>query len=100
MLDPKGKEDVLRIIKNIHQSRKKTLISITHDMDEAIMADYCVVFSKGKIIAFDKSEKILNNKKIIEESKIDSPFIYKISSQIKGIKPTYDINELLENIWK
>ena len=40
MLDPKGKEDVLRIIKNIHQSRKKTLISITHDMDEAIMADY------------------------------------------------------------
>lgn len=100
MLDPKGKEDVLKIIKNIQKTREKTLISITHDMDEAIMADYCIVFSKGKIIAFDESKNILNNSKIIEESKIDSPFIYKISSKIDGIKPTYDIEELLENIWK
>lgn len=98
MLDPKGKEDVLKIIKDIQKTREKTLISITHDMDEAIMADYCIVFSKGKIIAFDESKNILNNSKIIEESKIDSPFIYKISSKINGIKPTYDIEELLENI--
>ena len=98
MLDPKGKEDVLKIIKDIQKTREKTLISITHDMDEAIMADYCIVFSKGKIIAFDESKNILNNSKIIEESKIDSPFIYKISSKIDGIKPTYDIEELLENI--
>lgn len=100
MLDPKGKEDVLKIIKDIQKTREKTLISITHDMDEAIMADYCIVFSKGKIIAFDESKNVLNNSKIIEESKIDSPFIYKISSKIDGIKPTYDIEELLENIWK
>lgn len=100
MLDPKGKEDVLKIIKDIQKTREKTLISITHDMDEAIMADHCIVFSKGKIIAFDESKNILNNSKIIEESKIDSPFIYKISSKIDGIKPTYDIEELLENIWK
>lgn len=100
MLDPKGKEDVLKIIKDIQKTREKTLISITHDMDEAIIADYCIVFSKGKIIAFDESKNILNNSKIIEESKIDSPFIYKISSKIDGIKPTYDIEELLENIWK
>lgn len=98
MLDPKGKEDVLKIIKDIQKTREKTLISITHDMDEAIMADYCIVFSKGKIIAFDESKNILNNSKIIEESKIDSPFIYKISSKINGMKPTYDIEELLENI--
>ena len=58
MLDPKGKEDVLKIIKDIQKTREKTLISITHDMDEAIMADYCIVFSKGKIIAFDESKRI------------------------------------------
>ena len=43
--------NVLKIIKDIQKTREKTLISITHDMDEAIMADYCIVFSKGKIIA-------------------------------------------------
>ncbi len=100
MLDPKGKEDVLKIIKSIQEKREKTLISITHDMDEAIMSDYCLVFSKGKIIASGDPKEILNNENIIKESKIDSPFIYKISSQINGMKPTYDIDELLEKIWE
>ena len=100
MLDPKGKQDVLKIIRDIQQTRTKTLISITHDMDEAIMADYCLIFSKGKIIAAGKPKDLLNNKNIIEQSKIDSPFIYKISSKIDGINPTYDIDEFLEKIWK
>nr|WP_318032159.1 hypothetical protein [Mycoplasmopsis bovis] len=50
MLDPLGKRKVLNIINAVQKERKKTLISITHDMDEAILADYCLVFSEGKII--------------------------------------------------
>lgn len=100
MLDPKGKQDVLNIIRQLQQTKEKTLISITHDMDEAIMADHCIIFSKGKVIASGSPKKLLNDKKILEESKIDSPFIYKISSQINGMKPTYDEEEFLEKIWK
>ena len=100
MLDPKGKEDVLKIIREIQLTREKTLISITHDMDEAIMADYCLIFSGGKVIAYGDPKNLLNNKELIERSKIDSPFIYKVSSKIDGVEPTYDIDELLENIWK
>ena len=66
MLDPKGKHDVLNIISEIKKTRTKTLISITHDMDEAIMADYCLIFSKGKIIAFGDPKDILNNKNIFK----------------------------------
>ncbi|MGL5521848.1 MAG: energy-coupling factor transporter ATPase [Metamycoplasmataceae bacterium] len=100
MLDPKGKKEVLKIIKDIQETKSKTLISITHDMDEAIQADFCLVFSKGKLIASGSPKEILNNKKIIEEAKIDSPFIYKLSEKIDGIEPTYDPNELLEKLWK
>ena len=67
-------------------------------MDEAIMADYCLIFSHGKVIAYGNPKELLSNKKILEESKIDSPFIYKISSRLKNVEPTYDINELLEKI--
>ena len=98
MLDPKGKQEVLEIIRQIQHSREKTLISITHDMDEAIMADYCIIFSGGKILASGNPKDLLNDKNILELSKIDSPFIYKISSKINGMSPTYDINELLEKI--
>ncbi|MCS4537112.1 MULTISPECIES: energy-coupling factor transporter ATPase [unclassified Mycoplasma] len=100
MLDPLGKSQVLNLIREIQSKRQKTLISITHDMDEAILADYCIVFAGGKIIAQGSPKDILKNKEIIEIAKIDSPFIYKLSQKLKGIEETYDENDLLEQIWK
>ncbi|CAC13559.1 ABC TRANSPORTER ATP-BINDING PROTEIN [Mycoplasmopsis pulmonis] len=100
MLDPLGKHSILELIKDIQEKNSKTLISITHDMDEAIQADYCLVFSAGKLVASGKPADILNNKEIVELAKIDSPFIYKISQKLEGIEPTYDEEHLLEQICK
>jgi energy-coupling factor transport system ATP-binding protein len=98
MLDPKGKREVLSLIKDIQKNRDKTLISITHDMDEAIMADKIIVMSHGEVIASGNPREILNNKKIIKLAKIDSPMIYKLSEKLKslGIKLTFDEDELIE----
>ncbi|SYV97913.1 ABC transporter, ATP-binding protein [Mycoplasmopsis edwardii] len=100
MLDPKGKNSVLNIIKEIKESREKTLISITHDMDEAILADKCLVFSHGELVASGDPKTILNNKEILELAKIDSPFIYKLSSMIDGMEPTYNREELVKELCK
>lgn len=100
MLDPKGRNDIYKIIHDLHERTNKTLISITHDMDEALLADKLIVFSGGKVIAQGKPIEILNDKEIIEIAKIDSPFIYKLSEMIKDIKPTYDEKELLETLWR
>ncbi|AZZ65516.1 energy-coupling factor transporter ATPase [Metamycoplasma phocicerebrale] len=100
MLDPKGRDDIYKIIHELHSKTQKTLISITHDMDEALLADKLIVFSGGKVIAEGKPIDILKNKNIIEIAKIDSPFIYKLSEMIKGVEPTYDGKELLEKLCK
>ncbi|WP_426461312.1 energy-coupling factor transporter ATPase [Mycoplasma hafezii] len=100
MLDPKGKDEVLKIIREIKANKDKTLISITHNMDEAILADRCLVFAQGKLIAQGSPKEILNNKEIIDIAKIDSPFIYKLSSLIDGIDPTYNREELVKEICK
>ncbi|WP_027334299.1 energy-coupling factor transporter ATPase [Mycoplasma elephantis] len=100
MLDPKGKKEVLNLIKEIQKNENKTLISITHDMEEAINADYCLVFSHGKLIASGSPVDILKDKKIVEEAKIDSPFIYRLSSQIKNVDSTYDEENLIEALCK
>ena len=76
------KEDVLKIIQDIKLTRQKTLISITHDMDEAILADNCIIFSNGKIIASGSPKELFKNHELIKKSKIDHPFIYKVSSKI------------------
>lgn len=100
MLDPKGKKEVLKIIREIQSTRKKTLISITHDMDEAILADEVLVFAAGELIANGNPLEILKNERIIEIAKIDSPFIYKVSKLLKGIEPTYDQEKLIGEICK
>lgn len=101
MLDPKGKREVLEIIKDMKKS-KKTLISITHNMDEAILADKIIVLSKGKVIAAGKPQFILNNKEITKLAKIKAPFIYHVSEELQNdkIKPTYSKKELIGAICK
>lgn len=100
MLDPRGKYDVVKILDDLRKDKTKTLISITHNMNEAILADEIIVFANGGIIAQGDPKLILNDKNIIEKAKIDSPFIYKISSALKLGSPTYDENELLDQLWK
>lgn len=100
MLDPKGKTEILKLIKDIQITGEKTLISITHDMDEAVQADYLLVFAQGKLVAEGSPKDILKNEEIIAIAKIDSPFIYKLSLKINGIDPTYDAEELIGEIWK
>lgn len=100
MLDPKGKHDVLNIIKSIKDERKKTLISITHDMDEAILADTCVVLAGGEVIAIGTPKEILANKAIVKKARIDAPFIYRVSEMINSVKPTFDEDELVRSICK
>lgn len=48
MLDPQGREDVLKILRNLHK-RGMTLVQITHRMDEILDATRVVVLGKGKI---------------------------------------------------
>ncbi|MCK5946057.1 MAG: energy-coupling factor transporter ATPase [Mycoplasmataceae bacterium] len=99
MLDPKGKAEVIRLIKGIQKEGKKTLISITHDMDEAILADQVIVLSHGKVVAQGKPKDILNDKKLVDIAKIDAPFIYKVSEALLK-NPTFDKDELVRKLCK
>jgi len=51
MLDPIGRRDVLRTIKQLNREKGVTVVLITHHMDEAAQADRLVVMTKGKVIA-------------------------------------------------
>ncbi len=51
MLDPIGRGEVLRTVKELNRSSGVTVVLITHHMDEAAQADRLVVMSKGRVIA-------------------------------------------------
>ena len=51
MLDPNGRADVMRTIKELNRTKGVTVVIITHHMDEAAQADRLVVMARGKVVA-------------------------------------------------
>ena len=61
MLDPIGRADVLRTIKELNRQRGVTEVLITHHMDEAAQADRLVVMTKGRVIADGTPKEIFQD---------------------------------------
>ena len=103
MLDPKGKSTVRRVIDRIHKENKElTIISITHDIDEALLSDKVLILSKGKLVKEGKPQDILRDESALLEVKLDMPFVYKLEKELKEIgvnSNAENIDQLVEDIW-
>ncbi|MCY1027960.1 betaine/proline/choline family ABC transporter ATP-binding protein [Mammaliicoccus sciuri] len=61
-LDPITRDTLQDLVKTLQQKLGKTIIFVTHDMDEAIkLADRICIMSQGEIIQFDTPNNILKN---------------------------------------
>lgn len=49
MLDPKGRKEVMDTIHTLNREKGITVITITHNMEEAVLADKVVVIDRGRI---------------------------------------------------
>ena len=65
MLDPRGRAEVLRAVKKLHEEQGMTIVYITHFMEEAIAADRIVLMDAGQVVmdgtpheVFSQSEKV------------------------------------------
>lgn len=50
MLDPSGRKDIMDTIKFLNREHNKTIIHITHYMEEAISADRIIVMNSGEVV--------------------------------------------------
>jgi len=75
MLDPKGKNEVKAIMKGLASEKTKTIISITHDMDEILNADQVVVMNHGQIVRVGSPQVIMEDKAFLREIGLELPFV-------------------------
>lgn len=85
MLDPKGREQVLKIIKHLKKEKNLTVISITHDIDEANMADDVIVLNDGKILAQGTPTEIFSKTEMLQEIGLDIPFVQKLINKLNEV---------------
>lgn len=103
MLDPKGKSTVRKVIDRIHKENPDlTIISITHDIDEALLADQVFILSHGKLVGNGKPQEILRDRKTLLDLKLEQPFIYRFEKKLNDIgisSHAESIEQLVEDIW-
>lgn len=82
MLDPRGRKDIMTIIKRLNKEFNKTVILITHYMDEASQADRVVVINEGKKLIDGTPEKVFCEVELLKGVGLDVPqpteLIYKL----------------------
>lgn len=61
-LDPITRDALQELVKHLQQEMGKTVVFVTHDMDEALkLADRIVIMQEGKVVQFDTPDNILAN---------------------------------------
>lgn len=82
MLDPKGREEVLSIIKELHEDGI-TVVLITHFMEEAAEADRIVIMDEGRIALDGTPGEVFSQRDAIREMNLDVPLTVELSCRLR-----------------
>jgi energy-coupling factor transport system ATP-binding protein len=104
MLDPRGREEVLETVRLLKAEKALTVISITHDLEEAAKADRIIVMNKGEVFREGTPEEIFSMDEQLIQLGLDIPFSVKMSKAFrqKGIdlsKHYLSEEELVTELW-
>lgn len=82
MLDPKGREEVMSIIKELHEDGI-TVVLITHFMEEAAQADRIIIMDQGKIALEGPPGEVFLHRDAIREMNLDVPLTVELSCRLR-----------------
>lgn len=101
MLDPTGRIEVMNTIKKLNKDENKTIVLITHYMDEAVEGDRILVMEQGKIVMEGTPKEIFKQVEKIKELGLDVPqvteLVYELRKEGLDLKEdVLSIEELVE----
>ena len=82
MLDPNGRKEIMSIAKKLNE-QGITVINITHNMDEAVLADRIIVLRKGRI-AIDGTPKEVFSSGLLEACGLTLPPVYALCKNLES----------------
>lgn len=84
-LDPKGREEILNLIKKLHEEMGITIILVSHSMDD--VADYVeriIVMNHGEVFLDDEPKAVFSHKEELEKIGLAVPTVTEIMSRCAG----------------
>ena len=101
MLDPNGRKEVLKAVRELNQKEGVTVILITHYMEEVVFADDVYVMDQGHLVMHGKPREIFSQVKQLKKYRLDVPQVTMLAYELRknGLdipKGLLTIDELLE----
>lgn len=103
MLDPSGRKEVMDTVLKLNKEQGKTIILITHYMDEAATADRLIIMEEGSIILQGKPREVFSHVDEIKKIGLDVPQVTELAFDLKkqGFNIRNDVltvEELVEQV--
>ncbi len=105
-LDPESRDNILAGIKELHTKYKKTVILVTHDMNQvALLCDRVFIMEKGRIVLQGNLNEVFSQVEALENYSLDIPQITRLMHRLKekGLSVNteiYTVEEALKEIKK
>lgn len=74
MLDPRGRAEVQAVIEVLAREKDLLIIQISHDMEEALLADYVYVMDAGTIVLAGSPDEIFRAKNGLDAYNLEKPW--------------------------
>ena len=105
MLDPNGRKEVIRTIKELNEKEKVTVILITHYMEEVTLANKVFVMDEGKVVMEGTPKEIFSKVDQLKEYRLDVPQVTELAYELKksGLNipdGVLTVKELVDDICK
>lgn len=84
MLDPEGRDRILSLVQEMKQKYNLTVISITHDIDEANLADQLLVMNDGKLVTQGSTTEVFTKVPLLKKLGLDVPFFEQVKARLQS----------------
>ncbi|MFC4355353.1 energy-coupling factor ABC transporter ATP-binding protein [Chryseomicrobium palamuruense] len=104
MLDPQGRREVIQTIRALRDLSDVTVLSITHDLEEAMLADRVIVMNGGEKYAEGNPRDVFGNRDEITALGLDLPFAANVAALLRtqGVELPSTLmseQELVDLLW-
>ena len=105
MLDPKGKSDIKQLILEMKKENPNlTIISITHDVEEAYLSDQVIVLSHGQVAFIGKPDEVFSKREVLKSFNLEMPFLLDLKEKLNeelniNIKECITVDDVAEKLW-
>lgn len=103
MLDPQGRNDIRTLIRNMKkENHDLTIISITHDIEEAYQSDHVIVINKGKVVKEGTPDDVFSDEVLMKKIDLTIPFYKQLKNELEkygiDINGVDNIDELVDRL--